>query len=344
MTARNILCIALLSIFSLSLGVNTPAEPQGTQCLMQKQHHVSRSHPLAPNLHELLPEPVLALAWRLFEKEERIIELVENSVLLNITYSGVKMSLRMNQEDDATHRLGEEGMYGMDYDLDTLDELRNVSKDMLNMLDVGGNLGVVSIAAYKKYAKHLRIITIEPSPQTFFFLNWNLHINGVPEIDMSSVEKQKTTLINGVHSASPGVLALNRGITDAVDGEDLHFCDDPRSSMNNKVCDCKQGEEHCLVVPSVSVDSLASMFGTEPIALVKMDCEGCEFKILPALVKSKVSKRVMRLAGELHLPDSNIEELACRWEKGRLMSKCQRSEEENPEFEIECGVELKCNK
>ena len=40
-----------------------------------------------------------------------------------------------------------------------------------------------------------------------------------------------------------------------------------------------------------------------------MDCEGCEFKSLPALDKPEISKRVRRLAGELHLPDKKLEDL-----------------------------------
>lgn len=327
MVARRVLYTALLSCFVLSSGLEAPVESEAKQCLMQRQHQISRNRP-ARNLHEVLPEPILALAWRLFEKETRIIDLVENSELVNITYAGVDMSLRMNKADDATRRLGEEGKWSS-YDLDTLGDQRGEgSKGALNMLDLGGSYGVVSIAAFKKYAKRLRVVTVEPIPTTFFFLKWNLYINGVPEIEKIALEHK---------SAAPGVLALNRG-TDDVDGKDLHFCFDPKSSMNSRVCKCKRGDAQCLIVPSVTVDSLAGMFGKEAIAMVKMDCEGCEFKTLPALADSKVAQRVRRLAGELHLPDRKLEELACRWDKGRLMSKCQQSSNDD----IECGVELTC--
>merc|ERR1719198_1329399 len=178
------------------------------------------------------------------------------------------MTLRVNKADDATKRLGEEGRWSS-YELDTLGDIRTGPEDILNMIDVGGNYGMVSIAAYKKYENHLRVISVEPIPTTFFFLKWNLFINGVPDVEESTL---------GQKSAPPGVFALNRG-ADASDGEDLHFCYDPKSSMNSRVCGCKQGEEHCLVVPRVTVDSLADMFGNEEsIAMVKMDCEGCEFR------------------------------------------------------------------
>ena len=34
------------------------------------------------------------------------------------------------------------------------------------------------------------------------------------------------------------------------------------------------GEDNCHIVPSSTVENLAGMFGTDPIAMVKMDCEG----------------------------------------------------------------------
>jgi len=281
-------------------------------------------------LLDRLPEPILALGWKLFKTEGAIAGAVENSVMVNVTHAGVKMSLMMNKFDDATTRLGSEGTW-FSYDLDTLGDERENHDDMLNMLDIGGNYGVVTIAAMKKYGKELRLVTVEPIPTTYFFLRWNLILNGVPEIDQASLHDKK---------GPPGVVALNSGSSD-VAGKDLHVCSYPWSSMNSKVCDCPEGEDNCVIVPSTTVDTLASMFGNDyPIAMVKMDCEGCEFKSLPALAEPGISKRVRRLAGELHIPDQNLEELACRWNAGKLMSKCQFSKQNKED--VECGVKLDC--
>jgi len=290
---------------------------------------VSANKSRVPDLKELLPEPVLALAWKLFKTEGAIRGAVENSVVVSVTHAGVPMSLRMNKYDDATQRLGTEGTW-FSYDLDTLGDAHENPQDVMNMIDVGGNYGVVTIAAMKKYAKNLRVVTVEPIPTTFFFLKWNLHINGVPEIDQANWDANKGT---------PGVLALNSGSSD-VAGENLHFCSYPWSSMNSKMCDCPEGEDNCHIVPSVAVNDLVAMFGSDPIAMVKMDCEGCEFKSLPALGKKDISKRVRRLAGELHLPDKNLEEIACRWDDGRLLTKCQQGQKGKDD--IECGVKLSC--
>jgi FkbM family methyltransferase len=303
------------------------AEPVSlAQMSVSGRQTANKSHIV--NLHEILPEPVLALGWELFKTEGAIQGAVDNSVPVEVTYAGVKMSLRMNKFDDAVKRVGEEGTW-FSYDLDSLSSSQDSSEDMLNMLDLGGNYGVVSIAAMKKHPKNLRIITVEPIPETFFFLKWNLHLNGIPELDGAALDDKHT----------PGVLALHRGSTD-VAGQDLHFCAYPWSSMNSKMCDCPKGEDNCHIVQSTSVGDLAGMFGKEPIAMVKMDCEGCEEKSLPALAEEHISKRVHRLAGELHLPERDLEDIACRWDHGKFMTKCQRSATNSEN--IECDVPLSC--
>jgi len=303
-----------------------------SQSLLLKSSVVSvataRSH---DPLKELLPEPIFELGLKLFKTEDALRSVVENSVLGDLTYDGVTMSLRMNKEDDARRRMTEESTW-FSYNLDTLGDSRGNDKEMLNMLDLGGNYGVISIAAYKKYSSHLRIVTVEPIPTTFFFLKWNLYLNGVPDIEGDSLDAdaQKT-----------GVIALNRGSA-AVAGQDLHLCFNPASSMNSRVCDCKEGEANCVIVPSITVDRLAGMFDNQPIAMVKMDCEGCEFQSLPALAQMPVVARIRRLAGELHIPDKEIEEIACRWEHGRLMSKCQMKPGSTLWSDVECDKKLDC--
>jgi FkbM family methyltransferase len=336
--------LVLVTVFVRSSDAST-----ATQCLIQKKREISRpaqgngvevdqhhtNHLLAQQTHgtdtdsevlNSLPAPILALGWKLFGNEHAFFNVVANSVMVNITHAGVEMTVRMNKADDALTRLGEEGNF-FSYDLDTMGEFRGSSSDRLNMLDIGGNYGVVTIAAFKKYAQSLRVITVEPIPTTYFFLKWNLYLNGVPELNADDFAAKPP----------PGVLALNRG-TAATDGDDLHLCFDPASSMNARTCDCKPGDARCTIVPSVTMPKLMSLFGDESVAMVKMDCEGCEFQALPALSDPTLSFRVRRLAGELHIPDQKLEALACRWDNGRLMTKCQWTEANN----VACEVPLGC--
>lgn len=307
------------------------AEP--SQCLMQQKHQMARSSDMqgkGRKLIEELPTQLLDLARKIYTTDDAIEGALENTVQVDVTHAGVPIVLKMPKTDDATTRLGTEGTW-FSYDLDTLGDGRDHPDDMLNMIDVGGNYGVVTIAAMKKYPNSLRVVAVEPSPITFFFLKWNLYLNGVPEISDESELQNK--------AGAPGVLALNSGSAD-VAGQDLHFCFYPESSMNSKICDCNPDGENCKLIPSTTVDKLVDMFGTQRIAMVKMDCEGCEFKCLPALAQPHLKDRVHRLAGELHIPDENIEKLACGWDNGRLVQKCQHSAKNYND--IECGVELSC--
>lgn len=337
------LCFAILLVAACA----DSDDPSMAKCLMQKKRNLSRpAHGHGMELHQHhaneypapqsfhtdneilkeLPASILTLGWELFGNEHAFFNVVQNSVLVNITHAGVDMMVRMNKADDALTRLGEEGNF-FSYDLDTMGEFHDSSSKLLNMLDIGGNYGVVTIAAFKKYKRSLRVVTVEPIPTTYFFLRWNLFLNGVPELSAAEFGMR------------PGVLALNRG-TAATDGDDLHLCFDPASSMNARMCDCNLGDQHCTIVPSVTMAKLMSMFGTESIAMVKMDCEGCEFQALPALSEAHLSQRVRRLAGELHIPDQNLESIACRWDRGRLMTKCQYTEDNKVACEVPLGCPL----
>merc|ERR1719265_109174 len=96
------------------------------------------------------------------------------------------------------------------------------------MLDLGGNLGRVTIAAFKKHPQNMRIVAVEPVAPTYFLLRWNLWLNGVPELTMSDFQKSPT---------KAGVLALNYGI-ETVDGHVTGLCWNPPFSMRAQSCDC----------------------------------------------------------------------------------------------------------
>ena len=48
------------------------------------------------------------------------------------------------------------------YGLDTLHELKGQSPGMMNVVDMGGNYGVVTIATYKKYPNLVRVALHKP--------------------------------------------------------------------------------------------------------------------------------------------------------------------------------------
>tara|TARA_B110001452_G_C15188608_1_gene412754 strand:+ start:698 stop:979 length:282 start_codon:yes stop_codon:yes gene_type:complete len=71
------------------------------------------------------------------------------------------------------------------------------------VIDIGANLGDFSIAASKIFPSSL-VIAIEPNPITYFFLLWNLHLNGVRPKTTFSLEAtpgQSSTGVMALHAA-----------------------------------------------------------------------------------------------------------------------------------------------
>jgi len=252
-----------------------------------------------------LPQHLHELGLELFKSEAVLESVISSTSEVTTPYAGEDVIFRLVNGDGVDA--------DCDYGLDSLRETASKSSGMINMLDIGGNYGRVSIAAFKKYPEAMRIVVIEPSPLTFFLLKWDLWLNEVTELTEEEFQSSPT---------SAGVLALNVGIS-GKQGPPTGLCYEPPKTMQAYVCgEClpedlnTPGEDgvQCFPMDGRTLDSLFENFGDEEISFLKMDCEGCEQDLLPALKKS--SRKVVRFGGELHTPDPDYK-YVCRWENGR---------------------------
>lgn len=261
-----------------------------------------------------IPDDLKKLGIELFGSEEDLNKIVQDSQEINATVFDVKLKLRIKKGDNAVERLPDEGKtdeYGVK---EILDE-GPTDHGMINVIDMGANYGIVPIALFHTYPKYVRAVIAEPIPATYFFLRWNLHLNGVPQLTKEDVKKKGK-------DRGPGVLALHRGV--AEDDKDMHFCWSKTNSMNAMMCDCKKPPfpSECLTVKTISTGSLLDLFGENGVDFLKMDCEGCELHSLPALDKlKKVTTHVRRLVGELHEVPPEIEDIACKFNHKTWMTK-----------------------
>lgn len=245
---------------------------------------------------------------------------VANTNYHNVTYSGETLNMRLvNGECTPYCHFGtpEADVYG----LATVNTLTPNEHGMLDMMDVGGNCGVVTVAAFKKDPKRLRIIVVEPVPSTYFLLCWNLWLNGVPQIGIQDWQANP-------HLA--GVLAFNNGVA-STNGETLGLCYTPPFTMNARICDCGAAQggvtaqqpfvPQCANVASQSFGTLLGhvQSATKNLALLKVDCEGCELSLLPELdrMAQNPAWKIGRLAGELHGVGNTVENVACKFEGGK---------------------------
>ena len=106
---------------------------------------------------------------------------VANTRQEQIYYAGVVVQLRMVNDDHSDGTMTDEGGSGGLYGLEALDEIRSRPPEMvgINMIDLGGNYGIVSIAAYMKYPYMLRSIVVEPISTTYFMLRWGPSRDGM---------------------------------------------------------------------------------------------------------------------------------------------------------------------
>lgn len=308
------------------------SQAQVGECLLQtKSSHTSKQ----PHDASSLPSHLIDLGKRTFGSEEALQQVVAQSTVINVKFGGTPVVLRIRGGDTAAERLGKPTEDGSDYGIDEVSTMEG-SNGMINMVDLGGNYGIVTISAFKKMPDALRAVVLEPVPATYFFLCWNLHLNQVPTYYNLDPKEFRA------RSNEPSVVALFSGVTERT-GEEIKMCAHPDWSMNAQAstamdyaCDCSTFI--CSTTPGISATSLFDeYYGSSEISLLKMDCEGCEFHALPALAKNP--NRVKRLIGELHVPDEGLIDIACAYDNGKYVSKlCRLSESEwKSSLPLECG-------
>jgi len=257
-----------------------------------------------------LPVHVYELGLQVLGSERVLDAVVANTVLKSEVYSGEHMTFRMPLGDGVDPEDG--------YGLDSLGKKAANNGGMINMVDIGGNLGRVSIAAFKKNPRKMRIVVVEPVPSTYFLLRWNLWLNNIPQFTLSEFKASPST---------SGVVALQNGIAD-VNGQKSGLCYTPPATMSARICNCsteeetrvpKEGETQCFPMIGNTIDYFLNIFGGETISFLKMDCEGCEKSAIPSLMKQpkQSAQRILTFAGELHAAANELEDFACKFEGGR---------------------------
>jgi len=308
---RPLLLIAAIDIawgssHSESCGASCDADGIGS-VLLQASSKLSPAV-VAGTARATMPPHLFQFGLQLLHTEEMLDTFVANTVVETQVYAGVSMSIRMLEGDGVD--------FGDPYGLSSLGQTFEAtgagqhSGGMMSMLDIGGYYGRASIAAFKQFPNNLRIITVEPDPTNFLLLRWNLHVNGVPELELQDIY---------YNISKPGVLLLNHGIGN-VDDKVSGFCykkpfhlQDRHLRPQAELCDCPAGQANCVQVVSKSLNTLVTMFGGDELTLLKMDCEGCEADMIPALMRLQATRslRIHRLAGELHGMPNEYEDFAC---------------------------------
>ena len=140
------------------------------------------------------------------------------------------------------------------------------------IIDVGGHVGYFTIYAAKK-AKNGKIITFEPSKESFNVLKNNLKINNIQNVIIENV---------GV-GAKSGTAILNVDMTHGI-GNSIFY-----SSKNSEKEDIR----------ITTIPEIVKKYKIESIDLLKLDCEGAEFEIILNM-PSAILNITKKISMELH--------------------------------------------
>eukprot|EP00741_Cyanophora_paradoxa_P001730 tig00000498_g1677.t1 len=156
------------------------------------------------------------------------------------------------------------------------------------IVDVGANIGIFAMAAGLLYP-HATVVALEPVAETFGLLCRNVRESGLGNVRVLNVgltADRRDVELSFVESRTIHAShAWRQFFLEAGSGREVH-----RARMvRAKTC--------------TLTDVLLSYLPAEAsVALIKMDCEGCEHEALDEPGAASLLHRVRSLRGELHLP------------------------------------------
>ena len=179
-------------------------------------------------------------------------------------------------------------------------------------LDVGGHIGLTALRAALTTDVG-RVVTLEPSRANYVFLVYNLWANGLPLARVAPMrgavaarggggggldggeENATVSFVTNEYDTSGGSAMLSRGRSELL-------------GMEKGFPDLEE------TVPAAALDALVdaarragggaagggAVGGAPPVAFLKLDCEGCEYVVVPQLPARFLLESVRVLAGEVH--------------------------------------------
>lgn len=148
------------------------------------------------------------------------------------------------------------------------------------VIDIGGNVGMVSIYLAKKYP-FLKIYAFEPVKQNYENFKKNIKLNNIPD----------------------GIIFVEHAAV-TKDGRDIRMSVDTINSGGSSIESIDWGKQDPLsaaeeLTSSITLDQIFDKYNIQHCKLLKMDCEGSEYEILYNTTQETL-KKCENLRAEFH--------------------------------------------
>lgn len=150
----------------------------------------------------------------------------------------------------------------------------------MTVVDVGANIGLFSLAAADRMGGRGRIVAVEPIPGTIEQLSANVRLNNVEMIE----------LFEGAVAQDSGELVIHEYPNPLFSSVYANVDGRTASGMRD------------VTVKALSLEDLFAERGIDTCDLLKLDCEGAEHLIIPAISR-ELAERVSALSVEFHKLD-----------------------------------------
>ena len=269
----------------------------------------ARSHPPRfPAQWRTLPHDLLNLGDSIFGGRKKLQSVLSSMVPPTLVFFPdyqLSVWLVQHPSDNSLQRIAfdafEEGdTYG-------LGRVRSKTNGGL-LVDIGANLGDMTIAM-AKLSPGMQVLAVEPVPSTYFFLRWNLHLNGVvPLRNASELGPRGRPGVLAMHAATIGggaaaKAALRQGNATVTmrfqgSGSSQDAGLDAIRSASPRFKQKYAGWQ----TKTVAALHLPSALGAwESVELLKLDCEMCEYELIAGSPMWFTDRsKVRRVGGELH--------------------------------------------
>ncbi len=206
----------------------------------------------------------------------------------NVSILGYNISFYEGSTSWAGNRIVHELNSG-EYNLLEMKRLNKI-KDGDVVLDLGTNIGLTAIIVAKLWPQ-VSVIGIEPVPFNYAAALENLKLNGVADrvtLICAALSSNTSQPVNIRYSfGNPGASTTSMDFFWRGSDANLGF--------------------HDFSINPVTVDEIVSFYNVTSTPFIKLDCEGCEYNIVPALSPSTLSMfRAALVFGETHCNRMNV--------------------------------------